>query len=211
MGAKRRRGSAQREATETVAVASGLDVMAEGGALAFGRADLRVRRLTLGRDDELGSLFAVQYVPLCRLAYLLLGDAGRAEDVVQEAFLRTFAGWGRIRQPELAAVYLRRSVVNLCRSGLRHRPVERRGNSRTYRDENETAAGWEDEVAVAHTVLEAVRGLPPRQRATIVLRYYLDLSEADVAAILGTTPGTVKSQLAKARTHLARRLAEQPA
>jgi RNA polymerase sigma-70 factor (sigma-E family) len=177
--------------------------------LAVGRADLGLGRLAFGRDEEVGSLFAVQYVPLCRLAYLLLGDAARAEDVVQEAFLRTFAGWGRIRQPELAGVYLRRSVVNLCRSGLRHRPVERRGNSRSYRDETDTAAGWEDDVAAAQTVLEAVRRLPPRQRATVVLRYYLDLSEADIAAILGTTPGTVKSQLAKAKNHLARRLAEQ--
>ena len=210
----RRRRSAdlqatESEATESTPEASQLGVLADGGALAVGHPDLALGRVTIRRDEELVSLFSVQYTPLCRLAFLLLGDAARAEDVVQEAFLRTFAGWGRIRQPELAAAYLRRSVVNLCRSGIRHRPVERRGNSRSYRDEADGAAGWEDDVTSALTVLEAVRSLPPRQRATVVLRYYLDLSEADIAATLGTTPGTVKSQLAKARVHLARLLGEQ--
>lgn len=208
----RRRRSFQPQATEAVSGASELGVLADGGAFVVGRADLAFPRVTIRRDEELASLFAVQYVPLCRLAYLLLGDAARAEDIVQEAFLRTFAGWGRIRQPELASAYLRRSVVNLCRSGIRHRPVEWRGNSRSYRDEEAgaaSAAGWEDDVASASTVLEAVRALPPRQRATVVLRYYLDLSEADIAETLGTSPGTVKSQLAKARVHLARLLAGQ--
>ncbi len=211
MGSLGRRGSGGPEATNRPARSSELGVLAEGGAFAVGRAELALGRVTIRRDEELVSLFSVQYGPLCRLAYLLLGDAARAEDVVQEAFLRTFAGWGRIRQPELAAVYLRRSVVNLCRSGIRHRPVEQRGNSRSYRGEADSASGWEDDVASAHAVLDAVRSLPPRQRATVVLRYYLDLSEADIAHTLGTTPGTVKSQLAKARVHLARRLSEQTA
>jgi RNA polymerase sigma-70 factor (sigma-E family) len=205
----RQRRSEELRATKPAPDASELSVLADGGALAVGHPDLALGHVTIRRDEELVSLFSVQYVPLCRLAYLLLGDAARAEDVVQEAFLRTFAGWGRIRQPELAAAYLRRSVVNLCRSGLRHRPVERRGNSRSYRDEADGAGGWEDDVASAHTVLDAVRALPPRQRATVVLRYYLDLSEADIAATLGTSPGTVKSQLAKARAHLAELLGEQ--
>jgi RNA polymerase sigma-70 factor (sigma-E family) len=211
MGTNKRRRSTGSEATKQGSVASQQGVLADGGAFAVGRAELALGRLTIHRDEELVSLFSVQYVPLCRLAYLLLGDAARAEDVVQEAFLRTFAGWSRIRQPELAAIYLRRSLVNLCRSGIRHRPVEQRGNARTYRDETYSATGWEDDVASANTVLDAVRALPPRQRATVVLRYYLDLSEADIAETLGTTPGTVKSQLAKARAHLARLLSELPA
>jgi RNA polymerase sigma-70 factor (sigma-E family) len=177
--------------------------------MAVGRGRVEIRR-----DDEIAALFTVQYLPLCRLAYILLGDPARAEDVVQEAFLRTFASWGRIRQPERAAAYLRRSVVNLCRSGLRHRPVERRGNTQVYqREAHEVSgwdAGWDEAAVVASTVLEAVRSLPPRQRATVVLRYYLDLSEAEIAATLETSQGTVKSQLAKARAHLARSLAEQP-
>ncbi len=177
--------------------------------MAIGRGRVEIRR-----DDEIAALFTVQYLPLCRLAYVLMGDAARAEDIVQEAFLRTFASWGRIRQPERAAAYLRRSVVNLCRSGLRHRPVERRGNTLAYQRERQDVSGWvsgwDEGTAVAQTVLEAVRSLPPRQRATVVLRYYLDLSEAEIAATLETSPGTVKSQLAKARAHLARSLAEQP-
>jgi DNA-directed RNA polymerase specialized sigma24 family protein len=96
-------------------------VAAEGSALILARVEM-------WRDQQVAALFDVHYVPLCRLAHVLLGDATRAEDIVQEAFLRTFAGWGRIRQPGRADVYLKRSVINLCRSGIRRRPVESRGN-----------------------------------------------------------------------------------
>jgi RNA polymerase sigma-70 factor (sigma-E family) len=167
-------------------------------------------QLELWRDEQVAALFDLHYVPLCRLAHLLLGDAARAEDVVQEAFLRTFAGWGRLRQPHLADVYLRRSVVNLCRSGLRRRPVEWRGNRRVHQGEAGRAGGWDEGTALALTVLQAVRNLPPRQRATVVLRYYLDLPETEIAAILGTSTGTVKSQLFKARGHLATALGQRP-
>jgi DNA-directed RNA polymerase specialized sigma24 family protein len=98
---------------------------------------------------------------------------------------------------------LKRSVINLCRSGLRRRPVETRGNRLVHHGEEGRSTLWDEGAAVALTVLEAVRGLPPRQRATVVLRYYLDLPEAEIADILGTTTGTVKSQLSKARAHLA--------
>jgi RNA polymerase sigma-70 factor (sigma-E family) len=171
-------------------------VAAEGSALALARIEM-------WRDQQVAALFDLHYVPLCRLAHLLLGDAARAEDIVQEAFLRTFAGWGRLRQPSRADVYLKRSVINLCRSGLRRRPVETRGNRMVHHREEGRSTLWDEGAAVALTVLEAVRGLPPRQRATVVLRYYLDLPEAEIADILGTTTGTVKSQLSKARAHLA--------
>jgi RNA polymerase sigma-70 factor (sigma-E family) len=177
-------------------------VGAEGSALALVRVEVC-------RDEQVAALFDLHYVPLCRLAHLLLGDASRAEDIVQEAFMRTFAGWGRLRQPHRADVYLRRSVINLCRSGLRRRPVESRGNRLVHqRDESRTSA-WDEGAAIALTVLQAVRRLPPRQRATVVLRYYLDLPEAEIAAVLGTTTGTVKSQLAKARVHLAGAIGER--
>ncbi len=149
-------------------------------------------------------MFAEHYGGFCRLATLLLGDGSGAEEVVQEAFLRTFSSWWRVRQPERAQWYVRAAVVNLCRSRLRRRGTEEAGNRASWRDPTD----WSDDtVEDALVVLEAVRTLPPRQRETVVLRYYEDLSERDVATVLGCSVGTVKSQLARARASLARSLA----
>jgi RNA polymerase sigma-70 factor (sigma-E family) len=151
--------------------------------------------------DELVSVFHVHYSGLCRLAYLIVGDAVLAEDVVQEAFLRTYAGWRRVREPDRADVYMRRAVVNLSRSRTRRRSIEYRSNA-TFHASDRHRGKTGESTATGMTVLEAVRQLPPRQRATVVLRYYLDLPESEIAEILGTAVGTVKSQLAKARRTL---------
>ncbi|MDQ1391920.1 MAG: hypothetical protein QOF30_897 [Acidimicrobiaceae bacterium] len=157
-------------------------------------------------EDRVADLFDRHYLALCRLACLLLGDAAQAEDVVQEAFLRTFSGWWRLRDPDKAERYVRRSVVNLCRSRFRHRDAEHRGNAmvalREGRLEGLPSRGGDDQDTVV-VVLEAVRNLPPRQRMSIVLRYYLDLPEAEVAVLMGCSAGTVKSQVAKAKLALA--------
>lgn len=154
--------------------------------------------------------FERDYPSLRHLAYLMLGDRDLAEDVVQEVFLRTFSSWRRVRQPERAGAYLRAGVVNMCRSKIRRRYVEARGNEAACRP----ATSWQDQTAdagaatwMAAAVLEAVRTLPPRQRAAVVLRYYADLGEAEIALAMHCAPGTVKSQLSKARATLAVRLA----
>jgi RNA polymerase sigma-70 factor (sigma-E family) len=160
------------------------------------------REMVAEATDLLSTLFDTHYRALCRLAYVLLGDAAQAEDVVQEAFLRTFTGLGRLRDRSRADAYLRRSVVNLSRSRLRRRTVEGRSNEAAHR-----VAPLEDRSARSDLdLVDAVRALPPRQRAAVVLFYYADLSESEVAATLGCSAGTVKSQLAKARAALARRL-----
>lgn len=157
-----------------------------------------------GRDAQVEALFADHYPGLCRLATLLLGDAAAAEEAVQEAFLRTYAGWARIRHPERAQWYLRAAVVNQCRSRGRRRASEDRGNRTVWAIEGRPPEGAETErVGDALVVLEAVRALPRRQREAVVLFYYEDLSEAAVAAALGCSVGTVKSQLFKARATLA--------
>lgn len=163
------------------------------------------------RDEQVAALFDEHRVGLCRLAALLLGDRAAAEEVVQEAFLRTFAGWRRLRHPERALGYLRAAVVNQCRSRVRRRATEDRGNRTVWVTQAglESRHGWSgDEAAESMRVLEAIRALPPRQREAVVLRYYADLSEADMATALGCSAGTVKSQLAKARATLARLLDE---
>jgi RNA polymerase sigma-70 factor (sigma-E family) len=150
--------------------------------------------------DLLSTLFDAHYRSLCRLAHVLLGDGAQAEDVVQEAFLRTFTGFGRLRDRSRADAYLRRCVINLSQSRLRRRSAEGRSNAAAQRGERfEDLSGRQD-----LDLLDAVRTLPPRQRATVVLFYYADLPESEVATTLGCSVGTVKSQLAKARTTLAR-------
>lgn len=162
-------------------------------------------------EEGIADLFDQHYAGLCRLAALLLADRAAAEEVVQEAFLRTFAGWRRIRRPERAQWYLRAAVVNQCRSRARRRVSEERGNRTVWATEGRREGEeWEgDRAGEALGVLEAVRALPTRQREAVVLRYYEDLGEADVASVLGCSVGTVKSQLAKARATLAR-LLDQP-
>ena len=151
----------------------------------------------------LESVFAEHYGGLCRLATLLLDDGAAAEEVVQEAFLRTFSSWWRVRQPDRVRWYVRAAVVNLSRSRLRKRTSEAAGNEATWRTRND----WTNErVDEALDVLEAVRALPERQRETVVLRYFEDLSERDVAETLGCSVGTVKSQLSRARATLAGQL-----
>jgi RNA polymerase sigma-70 factor (sigma-E family) len=157
-----------------------------------------------GSNALLEAVFAEHYGGLCRLATLLLDDGAAAEEVVQEAFLRTFSSWWRVRQPDRARWYVRAAVVNLSRSRLRRRSSEAAGNEASWRTRDDWA---DDRVDDALDVLEAVRALPQRQRETVVLRYYEDLSERDVAETLGCSVGTVKSQLSRARATLAGQLA----
>jgi len=161
------------------------------------------------RDERISRLFDEHYRGLCRLAGLVLGDSTAAEEVVQEAFLRTFSGWWRVRHPERAQWYLRTSVLNICRSRLRRRTTEERGNRVSWNSSYGSGAASHDESAMSDEsmmLVELVRRLPARQRDAVVLRYYEDLSEAEIARVLGCAIGTVKSQLAKARSTLARAL-----
>lgn len=157
------------------------------------------------RDEQIADLFITHYDRLCRLAALLLSDRAGAEEVVQEAFLRTFSNWWRIRHLERAHGYLRMAVINQCRSRLRRRNTEDRSNRTTYATspERQAVGGFgpdgADRSENALVVMDAVGGLPPRQREAVILRYYEDLPEAEIAKLLGCSVGTVKSQLAKAR------------
>jgi RNA polymerase sigma-70 factor (sigma-E family) len=176
----------------------GADVV-EGGTGLIERSDTE-------RDQEVAALFNRHYTPLCRLAYVILGDAATAEEVVMEALLKTFAGWRRIRDVDRVDAYLRRSVVNLCRSKIRRKMIEARVNAATHQQER-PAPEWDPERhETARAVWQAVRTLPTRQRACVVLFYFEDLPEARIADVLECSIGTVKSQLSKARAKLEREL-----
>lgn len=146
--------------------------------------------------DALTSLFEAEYGHLCRLAYLLTGDASRAEEVVMDAFVRSMARWRDVREP---GAYVRRAVVNLSSNRRRRAFFERRHPL-------DAGAAAIELAEPADDVWAAVRALPPKQRAAVVLRYWDDLGDAQIAAVLGCSVGTVKSQLSKARASLARAL-----
>lgn len=155
------------------------------------------------RDEAVSELFDRHYAPMCRLAYAILGDAALAEEMVMEALLKTFSGWGRLRDTERVDAYLRRAVVNLCRSKIRRKVIERRVNATIHHRDERKAPDWDPERhETSRLVWQAVIGLPERQRACVVLRYFEDLPEAQIAEVLDCSVGTVKSQLSKARAKL---------
>jgi RNA polymerase sigma-70 factor (sigma-E family) len=163
-----------------------------------------------GDEDEVDdpafvALFEEHYEALVRLARLLVDDRGSGEEIVQDAFVRVYRRWSRIDDP---VRYVRAAVVNGARSRLRHRAVVRRYVAPVSRP----AAPVEDEVVVRseHTeVADAVRALPRRQRECLVLRYYADLSEAEIAATLGILTGSVKSHSSRGMAALSRVLGDE--
>jgi len=167
----------------------------------------RVADARADRDAQVSALFDQHFGRLRDLAYMILGDRDVAEELAMEAFVKTFSGWTRIRDVDRADAYLRRAVVNLCRSRIRRRSIEYRVNAVTYRREERRAPDWDPERHEdARRVWAAVRDLPPRQRAAIVLRYMEDLNEREIAEALDCSVGTVRSQLSRARQKLKRSL-----
>lgn len=138
------------------------------------------------------------YRPLVRLATLLLHDSGSAEEIVQDAYVALHGHWRRLRDADRALAYLRMSVVNRCRSALRHRRVVQAyaAVARPHRDAPSAEAGALD-LLVHDAVITALRNLPARQREALVLRYYADLSEADIAETMGVSRGAVKSHTSR--------------
>ena len=152
-------------------------------------------------DAAVEELYAAHYRRLVRLAVLLVRDVGTAEEVVQDSFVAMHGRWRKLRDPDKALAYLRQTVVNRSRSVLRHRAVEARHQPEPLRD----AAGADEATLTAERrtqVLDALRELPDRQREVIVLRYYLDLSEAQIAETLGISRGAVKSHASRGAASL---------
>lgn len=144
-------------------------------------------------DGQYSEFVAAAWGPLYRTAYLMVGDHGLAEDLVQTALTNTFASWHRVREPAAAAAYARTAVVRSATSLFR---------TRARRPERVTGEIPETPYSPDHStrpaLLDALRQLPPRQRAVVVLRYYEDLSVAQAAQALGCSEGTVKSQTSEA-------------
>lgn len=158
---------------------------------------------------DLAALHREHYRSLVRLASLLVDDVETCEELVQDAFVAVLSRKGPVRDAARAPAYLRSAVLNGARSHLRRRVVRERpravGTSSAERSP-EAAALVADEHAA---VLTALRALPDRQRDVLALRYYLDLTEAEIAETLGIAPGTVKTHAQRGLSALAAALEDR--
>lgn len=159
---------------------------------------------TLGTG--LAELHRTEYRSLVRLAAILLGDAAAAEEVTQDAFAGALAAQGRMTDPDKLLAYVRSAVLNRARSRLRRGAVA----ARPWRRAAEAVVPSPEDAAVVGSrralVLAALRTLPRRQRECLALRYYLDLSDTEVAAALGVSVGSVKQHISRGLDNLASRL-----
>jgi RNA polymerase sigma factor (sigma-70 family) len=177
-----------------------------------------------GAAAAVTTLYAEHALGLVRLAVVLTGDRGTAEDVVQDAFLGLYRRWGSLADTSAPLGYLRVSVVNGCRTALRRRSrvwlgatadfaeaVTESGDSVGYGGGAGLAESAETRALLAdeqRAVAAALRKLPRRQREAVVLRYYLDLSEEETAQAMGVSRGTVKSATHRALAAVGRTLRE---
>jgi RNA polymerase sigma factor (sigma-70 family) len=160
---------------------------------------------------DVALLYRQHHADLVRLALLLVGDRGCAEDVVQDVFTRLCAR-GRMLTQDSTLAYVRTAVVNGCRSVLRHRALTRRiavTRAAPWRDTQESAEHTAMLAEDRRLVLAALAALPRRRREVLVLRFYLGLPVAEAAAMLGISQGSVKSATARGLDALARQLGEQ--
>ncbi|WP_433174338.1 SigE family RNA polymerase sigma factor [Actinoallomurus sp. CA-150999] len=153
------------------------------------------------------TLFREHQLEMVRVALLIVGDRASAEDVVQDAFTALHGKLDRLDDPDRALPYIRTSVINGCRTVLRRRRLAWR-MVKTY-----DPPVWSAESAALlgeerREVMAALGRLPRRQREAIVLRYYLDLGEAEIAEAMGISRGTVKSTISRGIGALTRKLAE---
>ena len=161
-------------------------------------------------ESGFAEAYRVHRLGLVKLAAFIVGDQATGEDVVQDVFIRLHQRWDVLADPGDPLPYLRTAVVNGCRSAIRWRG---RAQRQAGHDSPSPPLSTEESVLLSEDrqqVLAALAGLSRRRREVLVLRFYLGLSEAEIAATLGISPGTVKSTAARSLAALARVLRETP-
>jgi RNA polymerase sigma-70 factor (sigma-E family) len=171
------------------------------GSAGQGSAPAEPAHGTADADVAIAAMYDTEYRSLVRMSAMLLGDVGRAEEVVQDSFIAVHAAWRGLRDIDKGVHYLRRSVLNRSRSVLRHRAVVDK-----HMPAREPDMPSAEQAAITRlqrtAVIEALRSLPTRQREALVLRFYLDLSEEQVAAAMKISQGAVKSHTARGKAAL---------
>jgi RNA polymerase sigma-70 factor (sigma-E family) len=164
-------------------------------------------------DEAVTVLYRAHALRLTRLAYVMVGDRGLAEDIVQEAFAGLHRRWGRLSDPAKAVFYLRSSVLNGCRTVLRRSSAARALTLVDIGEAPVTIVASAEATALSaeerRALMSAIRRLPARQREALVLRFYLDEPEAEIARLMGIRPGTVRSTTYRALAALGRLLEEK--
>src|SRR5262249_37998697 len=187
----------QEKETETLVAATALGPVTAATPLNARDAAAANGVCSTDADNAITQLYGARYRSLVRLATLLVHDISTAEEVVQDSFVALHAGLHRLRDSEKTLSYLRAAVVNRSRSVLRHRVVVDRNAPKAAPDMPSAEHGAMALIERS-SVVAALRLLPDRQREVVVLRFYGDLSEAQIAAAMGITRGAGKSHTARA-------------
>ena len=151
----------------------------------------------VGSRASFSALYERHAPPAFRLAYLLTGERELAEDLVQDAFVKMLGRFEDLRRPDAFEAYLRRTIINLSHSTFRRRRLERAYAAREGRQVATAPATGGPEVTTEDELWHRLHRLAPRQRAALVLRYYLDLPERDTAEALGCSLRSVKSLVSR--------------
>ncbi|MGH9209155.1 MAG: SigE family RNA polymerase sigma factor [Acidimicrobiales bacterium] len=160
-------------------------------------------------STEFDRLYREHYRPLVRLASILVDDVSVCEEIVQDAFVAVVRRGGGWADAERAPAYLRSAVLNGARSHLRKQQVRRRWLRMARPPDDGPSADRPALLAAEHrTMLDALRALPERQREVLALRYYVELSEAEIADTLGISRGSVKTHAHRGLATLATRFEE---
>ncbi|HYI45492.1 MAG TPA: sigma-70 family RNA polymerase sigma factor [Actinomycetota bacterium] len=163
-----------------------------------------VERISAEGRLRVEELYANHAQGAVRLAYLLVGDQEIAHDIAQEAFLRAFGRFADMRKPNSFPFYLRATIVNLARKHLKRRGLERLYVERLRARSRDSAVS--PDVEQREVVTQALLKVPERQRAALVLHYYEDLSEYQVADLLGISQQAARSLVARGRKALREQL-----
>jgi RNA polymerase sigma-70 factor (sigma-E family) len=159
--------------------------------------------------SAVSTLYQAHAVGMIRLAVVMLGDRAAAEDVVQDVFSGLYRRWNHLADNSNAVSYVRSAILNRCRSELRRRIRAEQRAARQAAPPDAASAEVMALISEEHSaVLRALRELPPRQREALVLRFYLDLPETEIAAAMGVAVGTVKSTTSRGLSALAQLLNE---
>jgi RNA polymerase sigma factor (sigma-70 family) len=175
----------------------GADVLLADAALGSVPADARP-----DADQAITAIYSTEYRSLVRLAAVLVGDVGIAEEVVQDSFVALYGAWSRLRDRDKALAYLRQRVINRSRSALRQGTVAD-GNAPTRKQGIMLGA---EQGAITQpersAVISAMHALSPRQREALMLRFYLDLAERQAASAMGISVGAANYHTAQAKAAL---------